>query len=190
MFHHWDLRSNKEEYGTPFFPHTPYLDQQTSDSRSNSLVGGYHNNPQFDQFPRMENQCCQGWQENTHRMFKNFRIDSRIILEEIRKSGRALQLGADEMESTDENAKQKALINSNRNLYYALGLLFSEGVILTQDIKPFEPSPKSSSTSISVKAAGVALEKFVSQQYSNRCQYYEITDLIHKLRDAWDQLNN
>ena len=126
--------------------------------------------------------------QNQIALQQEYRLDPRIILEELRKAGRGLQLAAEEIESQDSSVRQKAKVEATRYLYYSLGLLFSKGIFLTQDIKPFEPGDKSTSKSISLKAVGVALEKYVRQQSSGRGISTDVSDLTNKLRDCWDSL--
>lgn len=118
----------------------------------------------------------------------DYRVDARLILEEIRRCGRGLQSVSEDLDGPDTPAQYKAHLAATRFLFYTLGLLFSRGVFLPPDINPGDKADRSVTRGSSCKAAGQAIEKFVRQQLGGRSTGNEVGDLIAKLRDCWEQL--
>jgi hypothetical protein len=119
---------------------------------------------------------------------EDYRLDPRMILEEIRRCGRGLQSVADELDGPDTPAQYKAHLIATRHLFYALGMLFNRGIILPPEIAPVEKTDRSITRASSCKAAGQAIEKYVRQQLGARGAGNEVADLVARLRDCWDQL--
>lgn len=118
----------------------------------------------------------------------DFRIDPRLILEEIRRCGRGLQTVSEGLDGKDSSERAQAHLAATRYLFYTLGLLFSRGVILSPEIHPGETTETASTSGAACKAAGQSIERFVRQQLGGRSTGTELSDLVVKLRECWEHL--
>lgn len=117
-----------------------------------------------------------------------FTTDPRIILDEIVRCGRGLQIVAEEIDSKDEKRRQKAHVAGTRYFFYGLGLLQSAGIILSPVLFPDSEAVRSTTTSEACKAAGIALERYIFDQFGGSPFGGDIQDLVDKLQHCFYRL--
>ncbi|GEM_PF-6748829 len=117
-----------------------------------------------------------------------FALDPRVILDEIVRCGRGLQIVADEIGSPDKARREKAVIAGTRYFFYALGLFHSAGVVLSPLMTLVEPTT-SGSRSETCRSAGIAIERYIIDQFGGRSPYGGDTrDLVESLGRCFSML--
>lgn len=110
-----------------------------------------------------------------------FALDPRIVLDEIVRCGRGLQIVADEMNVPDKARREKAKIAGTRYFFYALGLFHSAGVILSPFMTLTEPTASASASQV-CREAGIAIERYIHDQFGG-CSSFggDTRDLVENL---------
>lgn len=110
-----------------------------------------------------------------------FALDPRVVLDEIVRCGRGLQIVADEIDLPDKARREKAKLAGMRYFFYALGLFHSAGVVLSPLITLVEPTTSASPSEV-CRGAGKAIERYILDQFGGRSPYGGDTrDLVESL---------
>lgn len=117
-----------------------------------------------------------------------FALDPRVVLDEIVRCGRGLQIVADEIGSPDKSRREKAAIAGTRYFFYALGLFHSAGVVLSPLMTLVEPSTSTSPSNV-CRDAGIAIERYILDQFGGRSPFGGDTrELVENLGRCFSML--
>ena len=101
---------------------------------------------------------------------------------ELLRCGKALRTVAPALEHENGDVKQQAHLAATAQFFYALGLLYTRGLIIPPEVPGTSSRAEESSPVTACEVFGEALERFASEQFLGRGTGRELGELSDKAR--------